>query len=106
MIIPTDALQGVIGARAIATTINTRLTKPEVAYILEHSGSRIIFVDHEYAHLVQGAKARIIICKDTGRAGCPYEDFLSSGRRFSRERGWAGLEMDADENKPLSLNYT
>ncbi|THH20011.1 hypothetical protein EW146_g1276 [Bondarzewia mesenterica] len=101
-----DALQGVIGARAIATTINVRLTKPEVAYILEHSGAKIIFADHEYAHLVEGAKARVITCKDTGRAGDPYEEFLSAGRRFSQERGWAGLEMEADENKPLSLNYT
>ena len=103
---PTDALQGVIGARAILTTINIRLTKPEVNYILEHSGARLIFVDHEYAHLVQGAKARVIVCSDTGRVGDPYEQFLSAGRAFSQERGWAGLEMDADENKPHSLNYT
>ncbi|ETW86902.1 hypothetical protein HETIRDRAFT_377557 [Heterobasidion irregulare TC 32-1] len=101
-----DALQGVIGARAILTTINIRLTKPEVDYILEHSGARLIFVDHEYAHLVQGAKARVIVCSDTGRVGDPYEQFLSAGRAFSQERGWAGLEMDADENKPHSLNYT
>ncbi|KAH9968801.1 acetyl-CoA synthetase-like protein [Russula dissimulans] len=101
-----EALQGVIGARAIVTTINIRLTKHEIDYILDHSGARLIFVDHEYRHLVADAKARIIICNDTGRAGDPYEDFLTTGRAYSQEKGWAGLEMDSDEDKPLSLNYT
>jgi hypothetical protein len=71
-----------------------------------HCGAKLIFVDHEYKHLVSDVKARIIVCNDTGRAGDPYEDFLTAGRAFSQERGWAGLEMDSDENKPLSLNYT
>jgi long-subunit acyl-CoA synthetase (AMP-forming) len=101
-----EALQGVIGARAIVTTINIRLIKNEIDYILEHSGAKLIFVDHEYKHLVTDAKARIIICNDTGRAGDPYEDFLTAGRAYSQEKGWPGLEMDSDENKPLSLNYT
>lgn len=101
-----EALQGVIGARAIVTTINIRLTKHEIDYILIHSGAKLIFVDHEYKHLVSDAKARLIVCNDTGRAGDPYEDFLTSGRAFSQEKGWAGLEMDSDENTPLSLNYT
>lgn len=71
-----------------------------------HCGAKLVFVDHEYKHLVGDAKARIIVCNDTGRAGDPYEDFLTAGREFSQEKGWAGLEMDSDENKPLSLNYT
>ncbi|KAI0322681.1 acetyl-CoA synthetase-like protein [Amylostereum chailletii] len=101
-----DSLQGVIGARAIVTTINIRLTKPEVDYIINHSKSKLVFVDHEYLHLVKDIKVPIIVCQDTGRSDDPYEQFLSSGRRFSAEKGWAGLVMDADENKPVSLNYT
>lgn len=101
-----EAFQGVIGARAIVTTINIRLTKHEIDYILMHCGAKLIFVDHEYKHLVSDVMARIIVCNDTGRAGDPYEDFLAAGRAFSQEKGWAGLEMDSDENKPLSLNYT
>jgi len=103
---PSDALQGVIGARAIIATINIRLTKPEVHYILEHSESKLVFVDHEYVDLVQGAKAPTVVCEDSGRAGDPYEEFLSAGRRFSQEMGWGGLQMDADENTPFCLNYT
>ncbi|KAI9512904.1 acetyl-CoA synthetase-like protein [Russula earlei] len=101
-----EALQGVIGARAIVTTINIRLTRREIDYILSHCGAKLVFVDHEYRHLVDDAKARIIVCADTGRDGDPYEDFLTSGRAYSQEKGWAGLKMDSDENKPLSLNYT
>ncbi|TFY83397.1 hypothetical protein EWM64_g608 [Hericium alpestre] len=101
-----DALQAVCAARCILTTINIRLTKQEVDYILEHSGAKILFVDHEYVHLAKGAKAKVIVCRDTGLPSDPYEQFLSSGRHLSRERGWGGLVMDADENKPCSLNYT
>ncbi|KAI0004170.1 acetyl-CoA synthetase-like protein [Russula compacta] len=101
-----EALQGVIGARAIVTTINIRLRKHEMEYILSHCGAKLIFVDHEYRDLVADAKARIILCNDTGRAGDPYEDFLTAGRAYSHEKGWPGLEMDSDESKPLSLNYT
>jgi len=101
-----EALQGVVGACAIVTTINIRLTKHEIDYILTHSGAKLIFVDHEYRHLVSDAKAPIIVSNDTGRVGDPYEDFLTSGRAFSQEKGWAHLEMDSDENKPMSLNYT
>lgn len=71
-----------------------------------HCGAKLIFVDHEYKRLVSDVKARIIVCNDTGRTGDPYEDFLTAGRAFSEEKCWAGLEMDSDENKPLSLNYT
>lgn len=101
-----DALQGAIGARAIITTINIRLTKHEIDYILAHSGAKLVFVDHEYSHLVRDAKARVVVCNDTGRAGDPYEVFLTAGRAYSQEKGWPGLEMDSDENTPFCLNYT
>ena len=55
---------------------STRLTKAEVAYILEHSGSKLILVDSEFAPLVAGASLPTIISNDTGRSGDPYEDFL------------------------------
>lgn len=88
------------------TPINTRLTKREVEYILEHSGAKLILVDHEYTHLVEGASATIIICKDTGQFGDPYEDFLAKGRQHSNEKGWPGLDMELDENVGATLCYT
>ncbi|EPS95172.1 hypothetical protein FOMPIDRAFT_85324 [Fomitopsis schrenkii] len=101
-----DAHQGVLAARAVICPINTRLTQPEVAYILEHSGAKIVLVDHELVHLVQGARAQVVVAKDTGKPGDPYEDFLSAGRRFSQERGWPGLEWEADEDAQAALCYT
>lgn len=95
-----------LAARAVICPINTRLTQPEVAYILEHSGAKLVLVDHECVHLARGAKARVVVAEDTGKPGDPYEDFLSAGRKFGAERGWAGLEWEADEDRPMALCYT
>lgn len=65
-----------------------------------------MLVDHECAHLVKGRTIPVIITYDTGRVGDPYEEFLASGRRFSRERGWPGLEAEVNENAPAVLCYT
>lgn len=101
-----DAYQAVPAARAVICPINTRLTPPEIAYILEHSRAKLIFADCEYAHLVKGTKLPVIISNDTGRSGDPYEVFLSHGRKFSQERGWWGLEPEHDENAGFTLCYT
>ncbi|CAE6449195.1 unnamed protein product [Rhizoctonia solani] len=101
-----DAHFGVLAARAVITPINTRLTIPEVDYILEHSGAKLILVDYECVKFVQGKKIPYIVCNDTGRAGDPYEDYLAQGRKLSREEGWTGLEMELDENANASLCYT
>ena len=95
-----------MGARAVVCPINTRLKPAEVAYILEHSQSKLILVDHEYMHLVQGARAPIIVNNDNGKAGDTYEEFLSGGRVYSAERGWQGLEWNMDEDSPIELCYT
>ncbi|KAF9458214.1 hypothetical protein BDZ94DRAFT_1292131 [Collybia nuda] len=101
-----DAHFAVLAARAILTPINTRLKPQEVAYILEHSGSLLVFIDHEYMHLIEGTNIPFIICNDTGRAGDPYESFLSNGRIFSQENGWQGLVLESDENSSCVLCYT
>jgi len=101
-----DAHYGVLAARAILTPINTRLKPQEVTYILEHSGSRLILVDHEYTSLIQGTNIPTIISHDTGSPEDPYEMFLTNGRLFSREMGWAGLDAEADENAACVLCYT
>jgi hypothetical protein len=78
-----------------------------VAYILDHSGSSIILVDHEYRHLLPAnLKTPVVVSNDTGRAEDPYEHFLSNGRAFSQERGWQGLEYQADEDAAALLCYT
>ncbi|KAG1757416.1 hypothetical protein EDB19DRAFT_1900942 [Suillus lakei] len=101
-----DAHFGVLAARAIVTPVNTRLTPPEVSYILEHSGSKLILVDRDFTHLLGNTNVPIVVCHDTGRAGDPYESFLSAGRVFSAEKGWAGLDVELDENAGAVLCYT
>ncbi|KAG2754602.1 acetyl-CoA synthetase-like protein [Suillus brevipes Sb2] len=101
-----DAHFGVLAARAIVTPVNTRLTPPEVSYILNHSGAKLILIDHDFMHLIENNNVPIIVCHDTGRAGDPYESFLSAGRVFSAEKGWAGLDVEPDENAGAVLCYT
>jgi hypothetical protein len=57
-------------------------------------------------HLVKDALVPVIVCRDTGRPGDPYEKFLSAGRRFSSERGWWGLDAEEDEDAGAALCYT
>lgn len=101
-----DAYHGVLAARAVVMPINTRLKPSEVEYIIDHSGCRLLLVDHEYLHLVDGTKVPIIISNDTGREGDPYEEFLIEGRRSSNEKGWSGLQAEPDENAAAVLCYT
>ncbi|KAF7306746.1 putative acyl-activating enzyme 1, peroxisomal [Mycena indigotica] len=102
-----DAHHGVLAVQAVLCLINTRLKPSDVAYILEHSGSSIILVDHEYTHLLpSNLKVPVIVNNDTGKQGDPYEDFLTVGRKFSKERGWPDLEYNADENAAAVLCYT
>jgi fatty-acyl-CoA synthase len=98
-----EAHYGVPAAGAVLVAINTRLGAGEVTYILEHSGARMVFADHELVHLVEGPGLPTIRIDDTGAPGDPgdpYEDFLASGRpeRFDRPPG--------DEEETISINYT
>jgi len=57
-------------------------------------------VDHELAHLVEGAGLPTVRIDDTGAPGDPYEDFLAGG---SEERFEVPVE---DEEQTISINYT
>ena len=77
--------------------INTRLMPEEIAYILEHSGSRLLVVHESLAHLVEGAPVeRSLVCGEGG----DYEEFLASAGPGEPE---PRLE---DEDDTISINYT
>src|SRR5215203_3674329 len=95
-----EAHYGVPAAGAVLVTINTRLAGDEVAYILEHSGARVLFVDRELEHLVEATTIPTIRIDDTGEADDPYEAFLATG---SPERFEVAV---ADEEQTISINYT
>ena len=86
------------GAALVA--INTRLARDEVAYILEHSGAKLLFVDHELEPLVAGTSVPTIRIDDTGAVDDPYEAFLAGGSPGLFEHALS------DEEATISINYT
>merc|ERR1719471_428894 len=102
---------GVPMANAILNPINTRLDPAQVAFIIQHAESNIIFVDTEYVPTVKSAMEllpdgyalRVVDVSeggpDTGLGEEDYESFVSKGEE---KFGW---KVD-DEWDPISLNYT
>ncbi len=93
---------GVPAAGGVLVAINTRLSAPEIRYILEHSGARILFVDAELQSLVREPPAGVEVIRvdDDGRSTDPYEQLLAEGDP-------AGVPSPLlDEEEPIALDYT
>ncbi len=98
-----EAHFGVPAAGLVLVPINVRLNSDEIGYILKHSGSKVLLVDHEFEAVVKPldlTALRVIRIDDTGVPGDPYEDFLAQA---SPEPGDTWLE---DEFETISINYT
>ena len=92
-----EAHFGVPRAGAVLVAINTRLMPEEIAYILAHSGSRLLVVHESLRHLVEGAPVeRVLVCGDGG----DYEDFLAAAGEGEPE------DRLASEDDTISINYT
>src|SRR5919199_3259900 len=89
-------------AGLVLVAINTRLSAGEVEYIINHSGSKMVFVDAELEELLEGVDESVerVRIDDTGEEGDPYEDYLAEG---SPEPVESVLE---DEEETISINYT
>ncbi|RIK38308.1 MAG: acyl-CoA synthetase [Chloroflexi bacterium] len=98
-----EATLAVPAAGGILTALNTRISTPEIGYILEHSGAPFLFVDHELEPMLTGldlSGLTVVRIADTGLPDDPYEEFLAAG---SPDAVASWLE---DEYEPLALNYT
>jgi fatty-acyl-CoA synthase len=96
-----EAHYGVPAAGGVLVAINYRLNSEDAKFILEHSGARLLFVDHEFEDLADGADIeRTVRIDDTGEPDDPYEAFLADG---SPDVLRTVLE---DEDDPISINYT
>jgi fatty-acyl-CoA synthase len=99
-----EAHFGIPAAGGVLVAINYRLSAREVAYILEHSGARFVFADHELEHLLEevgtDASLQVVRLDDTGRPGDPYEDFLASGSPDPVE------PVLVDEEETIAIDYT
>src|ERR1700750_1073098 len=75
-----EAHYGVPAAGGVLVALNYRLNAQDIGFILEHSGARFLFVDHEFEHLAEGARVeRAVRIDDTGAPEDPYEAFLADG---------------------------
>jgi fatty-acyl-CoA synthase len=97
-----------IGAALVS--VNIRLSAPEVAYILNHSDTKVCFVDNEFAGVVlpvmdelAGISQFVNICDASDARplnGTDYESFLLTGSPEDQP-----IEVD-DERGVCSINYT
>ncbi|MGH7389966.1 MAG: acyl--CoA ligase family protein [Candidatus Rokuibacteriota bacterium] len=98
-----EAHFGVPAAGGVLVAINIRLSSDEIGYILEHSGAKLLFVDHEFEPVVKPldlSAMTVVRVDDTGAPGDPYEDFLATGSP-APVPSW--LE---DEEELMCINYT
>jgi fatty-acyl-CoA synthase len=89
---------GVSGYGRVLVPVNFRLSRDEVAYIVEHSGAKVLFVDPELADSLDGVKgsAHTFVIGDD-------EDLMVDGAHESTvdPRPW-----EPDENATATINYT
>ncbi|QNG20351.1 AMP-binding protein [Rhodococcus triatomae] len=104
-------------AGGILIALNSRLAPAELEYILDHSGTRILFVDSEFLGATSTARAHvpgldeIIEVPDStvsvpeidGIESTPYTEFLSTGTNLEDTPLHWGVE---DEDQVLAINYT
>lgn len=108
-------------AGAVLVSINTRLSKGEVAYILAHSRSKLIVADSTLADTAVEAAGRVQTCEevvtfvdvqapaasgvdvpDVADGSTDFVEFLARAEQFDDD-----LPFDiADEFAPITVNYT
>lgn len=105
---------------AILNAINTRLEPDTIGYILEHAGTKVLFVDRDCTEVVEQALAAL----DEPPILITIDDHLATGRKISTttyeqfvqenfhddslpaiDRQWR-WQLPADEWQSISLNYT
>jgi fatty-acyl-CoA synthase len=104
------------GMQAICHTINPRLAPDDVAYIINHAGDRVLFIDPDFAPLIESLAAKIkesvhAIVMMTDVAGMPMLDLVSGIRVLCYEAQMASMPDDYawpsfDENTASALCYT
>ncbi len=102
-----EAYYGVLEAGAVLNPVNIRLAPNEIAYILEHAQSRVVFFNADFAPLVEQIAAqltmrpRFVIMEGEpgGIASDEYEALIAGGSPDPRH-------PQVDENAIAELFYT
>jgi fatty-acyl-CoA synthase len=78
---------GVPGAGGVLVPLNYRLSPAEYRYILEHSGTSLVFIDVSLRDKLAGAiDAETIWVDPEGGPDCPYEQLVPAASQPSRDR--------------------
>ncbi len=105
-----EAYYGVLEARAVLLPLNIRLAPDELAYILNDAGAGILFLEKQFAGMVQGFRNSLTSVRDFHLLdGQPQEDWLSSQNYeelLSAASPYCTDIMDFDENSLAELFYT
>jgi fatty-acyl-CoA synthase len=101
----------VLRARAVLVAINTRLHPEEVGYIVDHSGSKVLFCDPALAPVVLSAplasRPTLVNVEDAvaGATGRPLDG--PTYAEFTRGAPVLDVALDLDdEERVTSINYT
>jgi fatty-acyl-CoA synthase len=102
-----EAYYGVIEAGAVLNPVNIRLAPHEIAYILDHAGSKVVCFHRDFAPLLEAILPKLasrptLVVLDGepgGLADHEYEALLASGSPDP-------LHPDIDENALAELFYT
>ncbi|MDX6359516.1 MAG: hypothetical protein QOH37_2570, partial [Nocardioidaceae bacterium] len=86
------AFFGVSGYGRVLVPVNFRLSLDEVQYIVDHSGSRVVYVDPELKDALAGLRAEHVFVIDED------DDLFLEG---TEPRAW-----EPDENATATINYT
>ncbi|TIC83819.1 AMP-dependent synthetase [Nocardioides sp. GY 10113] len=84
---------GVSGWGRVLVPVNFRLRPDEVAYIVEHSGARVLYVDPELEEALKGVD-------------CEHKFVLGTDSDLYAEPGAEPVPWEHDENATATINYT
>lgn len=103
---------GISGIGAVTHTVNPRLFPEQIAWIIEHAGDRMLFLDLTFVPLVEQIQAKLpevaryVVLTDAAhmpetslKGAVPYEEWLAEA---DDDFAWASL----DENSAAGLCYT
>ena len=105
-----EAYYGVLEASAVLLPLNVRLAAPELAYILNDSGAKVLFLEKEFLPFVDSFRDELstvasFILLDSPREAnwlspSSYEDLLAAASPFQADI------MEIDEDAVAELFYT
>jgi len=105
-----EAYYGVLDAGAVLLPLNIRLAPQELAYILNDSGARVLFLQRHFIELVESFRSRLSTVKDFyALDGSAEEEWLIEQNYEALISSASPLRtniMDVDENSLAELFYT